>query len=271
MQGYIPQISIDQNNLELKIIEAKRLIDKIEHELGIFAWEPSEDASKADVLHTRLSALAFPSNIKKESMPVFPEFPSNSINLSSKPSETRLPEAMPPQQPATKVVGRVLQGGITAPDNAKSLKGGPQTPEQQHQTVDNTKNMLETTKNTDLAQDSNYSDVKDKLKQLEDMKATVELLRQNLEGMKSSQVNSPQIVQVTKPAQDYSARQQAPQVAKAEIENLNLLIRKLNELVNTNLMVASELREIINETRSASKSTRISELMRRLAEASING
>ena len=260
MPDYIPQISLDQQNLELKIVEVKRLIDRIEQDLGIFAWEPSEEMPKADISLPKPLDRTFPASVSK--IPLF----SPMQTLKNTNDRSPLTQATQQSQKQEQIKREVESVSV----RQAQMRPVEMTQPALKETTQTQKDTVENTISVVPSNEKDYSAVKEKLKQLEEMKATVESLRQNIEGMKSQQAQPNQ--QQTQPQrqQQYIVKQQ-PQVTQAEIENLNALIRKLNDLVNSNFMVANELKEILNETRNANKSSRISELMKRLAEASTNG
>ncbi len=65
--------------------------------------------------------------------------------------------------------------------------------------------------------------------------------------------------------------QQIMQYSAADLPALATMVQKLNELVKANESISEELREIINDNKNVNTATRISDLVRKLAVAGLNG
>ncbi len=83
--------------------------------------------------------------------------------------------------------------------------------------------------------------------------------------------------QKMQPAQQQNVAKEAPKPVQpvrysaGDLPSLNLLVQKLSDLVKENSAIADELREMIDETKNVNKASRISELIRKLAVAGLNG
>ena len=120
------------------------------------------------------------------------------------------------------------------------------------------------------------AEIKQKSEQIAQISSLVDKLRTD---MKSQIVTAARPLQkeVTKENNATPVSVQAPQpqpipaYSAKDLPALATLISKVNELVKTNASISEELKEIINETRNVKTAGRISDLIRRLAEAGLNG
>ena len=71
--------------------------------------------------------------------------------------------------------------------------------------------------------------------------------------------------------QQVSRPQQTFQYSAVDLPALATMVQKLNELVKANEAISEELREIIDDNKNVNNATRISDLVRKLAVAGLNG
>ncbi|MCL4399632.1 hypothetical protein M1293_03980 [Candidatus Parvarchaeota archaeon] len=133
---------------------------------------------------------------------------------------------------------------------------------------------LKTISTKDLNEQIN--ELRDKAKQVEEISQIVESIRAGRrEASKRAQepahVKSVQKEQV--PAtKDETAKKQTTTFQPRDLNYLPVLIKNLNELIRTNTDISIQLRRVIDETRRNNNSSKMSELIRKLAYlASSNG
>jgi polyhydroxyalkanoate synthesis regulator phasin len=143
-------------------------------------------------------------------------------------------------------------------------------PEETHQNnIENVpKQVTLGTQTTSEELQAKASELRKKSEQIAEITSMVSRLRKEMLSNPQAQAQPSQAqvptVQQIKPTQPvhYSTE---------DIPSLNSMVQRLNELVKENASISTELREMIDETKNVSKANRISELIKKLALAGLNG
>ena len=117
------------------------------------------------------------------------------------------------------------------------------------------------------AMEDRVRSLREQVQQVQEMSQLLSKLKSGLSGIQVKPQQQGE-VRVTPPIRQ---QEQAQSFSREDVPSLNLLIKRLNDLIKTNSAISSELREIIDETKNVSKSARISDLVKKLAAIGING
>lgn len=112
-----------------------------------------------------------------------------------------------------------------------------------------------------------------KSQQIAEISSLVSSLRKNMvpSGQDAKQVIIDTVSVSQKQTLPNQKPVEPPRYSAQDLPSLNLLVQKLSELVNANSAISDELREMINETRNVNKASRVSDLVKKLAMAGLNG
>lgn len=110
------------------------------------------------------------------------------------------------------------------------------------------------------------SNLHEKSKQIEQISSMVSRLRDNMQAVKQKPVQEEQPVQ--KPVEQKVQR--GTDISKEDLPLVSNLIEKLDALIRSNEEVSERLRELISENRNVNTANRISDLVKKLAQAGLN-
>jgi hypothetical protein len=226
----------EREDLLDKIDLLKKQIKTFENELGINVDELKRprSAEESHVLHKMLES--------EEQLGVMEKLiKKEAVPPPIKPLEIRQPEAKP----------------VAAKPSEEKLLEGPHM-------------KLIPTEEKPQVPEALSSDLKEKSKQIAEISAMVSQLRENMQALKQKQPEEkPYEKAEIAPAKPVVTR--GTDISKEDLPLISNLIEKLDSLIRSNQEISERLRELISDNKNVSAANRISYLIKKLAQAGLNG
>lgn len=265
----------EREDLLDRIDVLKKQIKTFENELGIDIEELRKPMSgeESHVLHKMLESEqqlgVIEKLMKKDAQPP-----------AAKPTEIKV--AKPSPAPVIKLEEEKL---LEAPhvamlahtEKPKSLQpvSMPEAAvEKQHEAPDmeRTAEKQHETLNVERAavQEGITSDLKEKSRQIAEISAMVSQLRENMQAIKQRQPEE-KPMERAEIAQPKSVISRGTEISKEDLPLISNLIEKLDSLIRSNQEISDRLREMISENKNVNAANKVSDLIKKLAQAGLNG
>ncbi len=265
------RLEAEKKDLLEKIETLKSQIKNFEEELGISNEDlkanwPESDYRVLDRMKESEKQLSVIESLVKSETPEQNQLKEINKQLGASSELTEMMPELTAQMPKAMVEAKKIENVTLKNNSVQETKSTEQKPTENVDTL--SKDLQSRTlelkqKSEQIAQ---ISSLVSRLRtdMLQQPKVTTQLVqeapRQSLEESQQPQ----KVKQASTP-------RQVMQYSAADLPALATMVQKLNELVKANESISEELREMINENKNTNTASRISDLVRKLASAGLNG